>query len=174
MKLCLKKICDGNQMMICKLCKNWAQSFQKIFARKPGIKLVKIYLCLFDDDVDEDDDDVLFMVNFKLLALLFSSFFSYLDAGTISMPESLCPDDNRSMTEVNFLLDDDDEEDLELDEDDDDFLLPSSFLSEKWSRFFFLRSNRRLSSSLRLRLISLYFDLSLGILSPKIKSEKNC
>lgn len=105
------------------------------------------------------------MVNFKLLALLFSSFFSYLDAGTISMPESLCPDDNRSMTEVNFLLDDDDEEDLELDEDDDDFLLPSSFLSEKWSRFFFLRSNRRLSSSLRLRLISLYFDLSLGILS---------
>ena len=116
------------------------------------------------------------MVNFKLLALLFSSFFSYLDAGTISMPESLCPDDNRSMTEVSFLLDDDDDddEDLELDEDPEDFLLlPSSFLSEKWSRFFFLRSNRRLSSSLRLRLISLYFDLSLGILSPKIKSEEN-
>ena len=132
MKVCLKKICDGIQMMICKLCKNWAQSFQKIFARKPGIKLVKIYLCLFDDDVDEDDDDVLFMVNFKLLALLFSSFFSYLDAGTISMPESLCPDDNRSMTEVDVVLDDDDEEDLELDES-----------TARWGQLKLLRRSKR-------------------------------
>ena len=107
------------------------------------------------------------MVSFKLLALLLSSFFSYLDAGTISIPESLCPEDNRSITEVSFLFDDE-EDDLELEEDEPDFLpLPSSFLSGKWSRFFFLRSNRRLSSSLRLRLISLYFDLSLDILSPE-------
>ena len=107
------------------------------------------------------------MVSFKLLALLLSSFFSYLDAGTISIPESLCPEDNRSITEVSFLFDDEDD-DLELEEDELDFLpLPSSFLIGKWSRFFFLRSNRRLSSSLRLRLISLYFDLSLDILSPE-------
>ena len=107
------------------------------------------------------------MVSFKLLALLLSSFFSYLDAGTISIPESLCPEDNRSITEVNFLFDDDDDDDLELEEEELDFLPLSSFLIGKWSRFFFLRSNRRLSSSLRLRLISLYFDLSLDILSPE-------
>ena len=106
------------------------------------------------------------MVSFKLLALLLSSFFSYLDAGTISIPESLCPEDNRSITEVSFLFDDEDD-DLELEEDELDFLPLSSFLIGKWSRFFFLRSNRRLSSSLRLRLISLYFDLSLDILSPE-------
>ena len=106
------------------------------------------------------------MVSFKLLALLLSSFFSYLDAGTISIPESLCPEDNRSITEVSFLFDDEDD-DLELEEDELDFLPLSPFLIGKWSRFFFLRSNRRLSSSLRLRLISLYFDLSLDILSPE-------
>lgn len=115
------------------------------------------------------------MVSFKALELEeegdFSEDFTLLDeAGTISMPESLWLE-SRSMTEVIFLL-----LDPEDDECDFDFLDPISwslFLSRKWSRFRFLEplslleSRRRLSSSLKLLLMS----LNLALLD-RISSEE--
>ena len=104
---------------------------------------IKYYLC----KLDLDDESKFF--NFDEDELL-------PDVGTISIPESLLlPEDNRSITLFIFFDEDDDEEDECLNFFSSEFLplLLDSVVS-KCSLFRFFFSNRRLSSSLKLLLIS--------------------